>query len=129
MYRNKLTLYDVGLKLDSAGKLAFCKESEAFALTNLIVEFECDYAGKEEDGAICFEFKFVSSAWFYHGEKDAQHFTGNFDGRPEVNPLHVAAISFVCAHYWEEMNETAYDAMISAPAPQFDDAHAFEVAI
>lgn len=107
MYREKLTIYDVGMKLDDNGKLAFCREAEGFGITNLIIEFEWEYEGKDEAGRETFGVKFISSAWFYTQEKNAQHFTGTVNGAPEVNPLHVAALYFAGEHYMDEILEKA----------------------
>lgn len=107
MHREKLTICDVGMTLDAEGKLAFCKEAEGFAVTNLIILFGWSYAGKEEDGRDAFDIALISSAWFHTQEKNAQHFTGTVNGQPEINPLHGAALAFVQSNYWDEILERA----------------------
>ncbi len=107
MYREKLTIYDVGMTLDANGKLAFCKEAEGHGVTNLIVEFEWEHEGKDEAGRETFGIKFISSAWFHAQERNTQHFTGTLNGKLEENPLHVAALYFASEHYMDEILEKA----------------------
>jgi hypothetical protein len=106
MYREKLIIEDVGLKLDDNGKIAFCRYDDGFAASNLIIEFEWFYAGKEVDGRDSFDLTLISSAW-YIAQKDVQHFTGTVNGKPEENPLHIAACVYARVHHMDEMIEAA----------------------
>jgi hypothetical protein len=99
MYRNKLLIEDVGLRLGETGRLEFCKYDDGFAASNLLIEFDAEYDGRGEDGRDEFKMHIISSAWFL-STNNAQHFNAD-------DPLHVAASVYALMHEQERMLELA----------------------
>jgi hypothetical protein len=99
MYRNKILIEEVGLRLNEASRLEFCAYDAGFAMTSLVVEFDAIPSGKGEDGRQEFEMCIVSTAWFL-AASNAQHFN-SFDY------LHAAASAYALTHERERMLELA----------------------
>jgi hypothetical protein len=107
MYRNTLLIEDCGLKLDDAGKLAFCSYDDGMAASNLIVTFDAEPTGQDEAGNDTFEISIVSTAWYLARENYAQHFN-------KTDALHIAAEAFAL--------ETELGRMIEMAAEDYGDA-------